>query len=80
MTTFQIPGPAALKQLYEPLYLAEFEPGDCYARRHWVDSLALSFSMKMFRMAYAVNMATMNFAGRLLLLLIKPEIIVQFFK
>ena len=55
----------SLKQLYEPLHLAEFEPEYCYVQRHWVGFLSLLFPIKIFRMAYGGNMGTMNYAWRL---------------
>ena len=54
----------SLKILYELIHLAEFEPEDRYARRHWLDYLGLSFPTKTIRLTYGGNMSTMNFAWR----------------
>ena len=55
----------SLKSLYETIHLAKFKPEDLYARRHWLDSLSLSFPIKTLRMAYSGNMGTVNFAWQL---------------
>ena len=41
-----------LQPVYKPVHLVEFEPAERYLRRHWLESLVLSFPITLFKIQW----------------------------